>query len=440
MRPFRIRDPIYKFIELRPHEHSAIDARCFQRLRGIKQLAMTYLIYPGAEHTRFEHSLGVCDLAGRLARELGLEDDQVTVVRTAALLHDLGHGPFSHVSENVLDDRNGLSGVHEAISVALIRQDEDLRKALGGELCDAAAQLLEEGGRGERSAMSDIVSGPTDADKLDYLLRDSYYAGVNYGAYDLDRLIDTATIIHVGQQETYLGFQDGGVWAVEGLLLARHHMHRQVYGHKTRVATDIMIERAISFGLQDGALNPRAYTISSSGGRPEPDEQFLIAYLEQTDQHVMQRLLEQAAPTPSRDLAERLLRRQLLRRNARIALHERRDELGIQLRTVLNLEKPELVELEAGIATEISHPAHLVALYVEQPSNPTYRLPGADINAKDIMLAYKDRAPDYFQRESEIFREGSGSEKSFASLYFPKDDEIDDRKAEELLWSALTSI
>jgi uncharacterized protein len=440
MRSFRIRDPIHQFIDLAPDERKAIDTRCFQRLRGIKQLAMTYLVYPGTQHTRFEHSLGVCDVAARLAEEIELDEEEVKVVRAAALLHDVGHGPFSHVSENVLDDRNGLTGVHEAISIALIRSDEYLRRAMGEDLCDAAAQLLEDGGRGLRSVMSDIVSGPTDADKLDYLLRDSYYAGVSYGAYDLARLIGTATTIDPGGEETYLGFEDGGVWAVEGLLLARHHMHRQVYGHKTRVATDIMIERAISFGIEEAALDAGAYTITSRDGRPEPDEQFLRTYLEQTDEHVMQRLLAQSAATPSRDLATRLVRRQLLRRNARISLHEKRDELGIRLRTILNLDKERLAEIEMGIAEQISHPAHLVALHVERPSNPTYRLPGSDINAKDIMLSYKDRVPDYFQRESEIFREEIGNEKSFASLYFPKDDEIDDQKAQELLWSALTSI
>ncbi len=440
MRPFRIRDPIHRFIELSEQERRAIDARCFQRLRGIKQLAMTHLVYPGAEHTRFEHSLGVCHLAGRIAQEIELDEDQRHVVRAAGLLHDVGHGPFSHVSENVLDDRGKCSGVHEAISMALIRSDEELRGALGSELCDRAAQLLEDGGRGVRSAASDIASGPTDADKLDYLRRDSHYAGVSYGEYDLDRLLDTMRVIEVSEQETYLGFEHGGVWAVEGLLLARHHMHRQVYGHKTRVATDIMVERAIEYGLQDGALDARAYTVATKEGRPDPDEQFLAAYLEQTDERVLHTLLGQERSTDSRELAERLVRRHLLRQGARIALHERRGELGIKLSAILDLGRADLAELEAQIATHLSHPAHLVALRVERPSNPTWRLPGAEINAKDIMLAYRDGIPDLFQRESEIFREGSDSDRSFASLYLPKDKQIDDGKAEELLWSTLTNI
>jgi HD superfamily phosphohydrolase len=440
MDQFQIRDPVHGFIDFDARERKAIDTACMQRLRAIKQLAMTYLVYPGTQHTRFEHSLGVCDVADRLARALELGDDERAVVRIAALLHDVGHGPFSHVSENVLDDRNGLHGVHEAISIALIRTDPDLRGALGTELCDRAAALLEEGRRGERSAMNDIVSGPTDADKLDYLLRDSHYAGVRYGQFDLARLISTATVIHDGERQAYLGFDEGGVWAVEGLLLARHHMHRQVYGHKTRVATDIMIERAIMLGLEEGALDPVAYTVGSKAGQPVPDDLFLEAYATQTDQSVMEALLAQESETRSRELATRLQRRWLLRRNARIALHEHRERLGIAMRKLVSVTGDSLAELEGSIAREVGHPPHLVALRIEQPSNPTYRLPGADISAKDIMLSYKNRGPDYFQRESEIFREETGSEKSFASLYFPKTDGIDDDKAEALLWSALTSI
>jgi uncharacterized protein len=440
MGQFQIRDPIHEFIDFGEGERKAIDTACMQRLRAIKQLAMTHLVYPGTQHTRFEHSLGVCDVADRLARALELTDEDRAVVRTAALLHDVGHGPFSHVSENVLDDRNGLHGVHEAISISLIRAVSELRDALGAELCDRAATLLDEGRRGQRSVMSDIVSGPTDADKLDYLLRDSHYAGVRYGQFDLARLIGTATVIHDGEQQTYLGFHEGGVWAVEGLLLARHHMHRQVYGHKTRVATDIMIERAMTLGLEEGALDTVAYTISSQDGQPAPDEQFLAAYAAQSDHSVIAALLSQESETKSRELARRLMQRRLLRRNARIALHEHRERLGIAMRKLVSVSGDGLAELEAAIAAEVGHPPHLVALRIEQPSNPTYRLPGADISAKDIMLSYKNRAPDYFQRESEIFREETGSEKSFASLYFPKTEGIDDDKAEALLWSALTSI
>jgi uncharacterized protein len=133
---------------------------------------------------------------------------------------------------------SGVDGVHEAVSVAIMRTDPGLHSALGAELCDRAADLVAL--EGSRTHMRDIVSGPTDADKLDYLLRDSYFAGVNYGHYDLDRIIDSVRVIAPRSAQTQLGFNADGLWAVEELLLARHHMHRQVYGHKTRLATDIM--------------------------------------------------------------------------------------------------------------------------------------------------------------------------------------------------------
>jgi uncharacterized protein len=440
-RPFRIRDPIHGFIELTASERAAIDTPVVQRLRSIGQLALTYLVYPGARHTRFEHSLGVCHVAGRLSAELGLSVRERRQVRHAALLHDIGHGPFSHVSENVLDDIAGVRGVHEAISVALIRTDPDLRGAIGRAACAAAADLV---APGPRTVQRDIVSGPTDADKLDYLLRDSYFAGVEYGRYDLHRLIDTATAIDADKPQSYLGFDEDGVWAVEGLLLARHHMHRQVYGHKTRVATDILIERAVMHGIADGVLPRAAYTVPVDGqGRPAPSRRFLAAYRSQTDDAVVQALLAQPRDTPSKDLVRRIMDRRLLRRAASLSLRDARTQLGgPRLGTILDRRRfAEHTEaLEQAIADELSCPPYLVALRIDDVSNPTYRLPGSEINPKDILLRYADRPPDLFQLESEIFDTEAGDAVSFAHLYTPRLDQLTDERALELLWQALKSI
>lgn len=443
MRPFRIRDPIHGFIDLREVERHAIDVSVFQRLRDIRQLAMTHLVYPGALHTRFEHSLGVCHVAGQLAEELELDGSDQHTVRAAALMHDIGHGPFSHVSEAELDERSGVQGVHEAISVALMRTDIGLREAIGPEICDRAADLVgHTGDFAVRSTMRDIVSGPSDADKLDYLLRDSYFAGVTYGRYDLPRLLDTVTSID-GGIETYLGFKVGGVWAVEELLLARHHMHRQVYGHKTRVATDIMVRRALSLGIDDGAVDAEAFTVPIADGKPNPDEDFLTAYLEQTDSAVMNKLLAQDQPTPSRDMAERLQQRRLLRRSARIELEDVRAELGgPRIARILDPERllPRLPELEQNIAQELGCPPQLVALKVEEPGNPVYRRPDSGVSAKDILLKFDDREPDIIQEVSEIFRNATEENQRFASLYSPKTDDSTDEKARDCLWQALLAL
>lgn len=444
MRSVRLRDPIHDFIELAPHEVAAIDASRYQRLREIRQLAMTYLVYPGALHTRFEHSLGVCHVAGKIGVELDLSGEDLKAVRAAALLHGIGHGPFSHVSEQVLDEENGVSGVHEAISVAIIRSDANIRRALGEELADRAANLVaHEGEFSTRTTMRDIVSGPSDADKLDYLLRDSYFAGVNYGRYDLGRLLDTVVAIPGDVGESYLGFRAAGLWAVEELLLARHHMHRQVYGHKTRIASDIMIQRALRHGIADGVVDRRAYAVplDSTTGRPAPDPDFLEHYLAQTDARTMIALLDQSGATPSKDLAERLSRRDLLRQGARINLRDKRGELGPRLGRILDQERfgARVSELEESIAKELGCPAYLVALKIDEPGNPVFRQPNASVTAKDILLTFPDREPDILQEASEIFRNATEENQRFASLYVPKTDEITNDKCRDLLWNALKS-
>jgi uncharacterized protein len=445
MRPFRIRDPIHGFIELRPEERRAVDSAVFQRLRNIRQLAMTHLVYPGAVHSRFEHSLGVCQVAGRLAVELDeLSDDEISIVRAAALLHDLGHGPFSHVSEAVLDERSGVSGVHEAISVAIMRTDSELHAALGEDLCRQAADLVaHEGDFAQRTVLRDIVSGPSDADKLDYLQRDSYFAGVQYGRFDLGRLIDTATIIRPSELESVLGFKAEGLWAVEGLLFARHHMHRQVYGHKTRVATDVMVERALSLGIEDGGVDAAAFQVPIVDAKPAPDEAFLAAYLAQTDTSVLEALLHQERDTRSRDIVRRLTTRKLLRRNARVSLDDERARLGgPRIGRILDPQgmRDRLQEAEASIAERVSCPGDLVALRVEVPGNPVYRNPTPEIGSKDILLSFPDREPDMIHQVSEIFRDEMGPSGRYVSLYSPKDESLTDDQAKELLWEALTSI
>jgi uncharacterized protein len=143
-----VRDPIHGMIELSAAEWTAVDTPVFQRLRRVRQLAMTHLVYPGARHTRFDHSIGVRHIARKLAMSIGLGHDERRVVQTAALLHDVGHGVFSHVSEQVIDELSGVEGVHESVSVAIMRTDDGLHKALGKELCERAAELVAlEGGR-----------------------------------------------------------------------------------------------------------------------------------------------------------------------------------------------------------------------------------------------------------------------------------------------------
>jgi uncharacterized protein len=432
----RVRDPIHQFIYLPPEEWRAVNTPAFQRLRRIGQLAMTHLVYPGATHTRFEHSIGVRDVARRFCEHLDLAEDQRRPVLQAALLHDVGHGPFSHVSEQVLDQISGARNVHEAISVALIRTDEDLREALGAENCDAAADLVE-GGR--QTVERDIVSGATDADKLDYLLRDTYFAGAKYGMYDIDRVIESATIVGSREAQTFLGFDIGGLWAVEGLLLARHHMWRQVYGHKTRLATDVMITRALLAGIEQGVLPREAFTVPVEEGEPRPTPEFMTAFLEQTDVSVLEQLRQAEEGSPARDLIDRLLQRRLLRQTESVALH--REQPGLDPARRSDLQDPEqftsddIQAAEERIAAAANHEPHLVAIYIDRWSNPTYRRPGIG-GGRRISIRDGSRTT-FLDQESEIFHSEVREEHAFLHLYMPETNSENGRRAKEVLWQVL---
>ncbi len=283
-RTYEIRCPVHGFIPINDWERDIINHNVFQRLRRIRQPAWTDYVYPGAMHTRFEHSLGVMHLATKLydsivARsgdllkdfygydDAGFKRDKV-LVRLAALLHDVGHGPFSHAGEDVFplrkDGKNRY--VHEEYSAAIIRkllknviEQHPLNRNYGF-LADDIASLIEGSSNSScRIFWREIITGQMDADRMDYLLRDSLHAGVDYGKYDWRRLLNTVVAVEMPQPEgetakqgLRLGITEGGVHAAEGLILARYFMFTQVYFHKTRVAYDHHLRRALSKLLPTG--------------------------------------------------------------------------------------------------------------------------------------------------------------------------------------------
>ena len=263
-----IRDAIHTFVQFDSHERKVLDSRPFQRLRHINQLALTHLVYPGATHKRFEHSLGVMELADRIFRvvtepenvndsvrsilpTLGRPDELRywrRVVRAAALCHDLGHLPFSHAGEKEGLLPDGWN--HERLTVEFIRSQEmrdiwqELTPPLGTDDIAKLAVGAKEGAKFIGSVFSDweailaeiIVGDAFGADRMDYLLRDSHHMGVAYGRFDLYRLIDTLRILPPAPEETEiqsneptLGVEEGGLHSVEALLLARYAMFSQVY-------------------------------------------------------------------------------------------------------------------------------------------------------------------------------------------------------------------
>ena len=237
------RDPIHGFIRADPLEQALIGSRPLQRLRYIRQLGFTYLVFPGAEHSRFSHTLGAMELAGRVydhvaQRSNGLlpgGDDcrERRLIRVAALLHDIGHAPFSHSAEDLFE--GGID--HEEMTGRLLQMEElgeiFERHGRGIEPDDVLRLLAGEGEDAER-LLGQIISGELDVDKMDYLLRDSLYCGVRYGVFDLERLLDTIRPIQDPDSGAWgLGVSEGGVHALEALVLARYYMFTQVYFNVT---------------------------------------------------------------------------------------------------------------------------------------------------------------------------------------------------------------
>jgi uncharacterized protein len=307
-----IRDPIHGFIGLTEEESAIVNCRIFQRLRGIRQLAMASMIYPGALHTRFDHSLGVTHVAGLLADKL-LDSSARRLIRLAALLHDVGHGPFSHVSEQILEEFSHVveapirEKIHEQLTAEIIERDAELADHIGHNTCLKIIEMLK--GGSVESVERGIVSGPLDADKQDYLLRDSYFCGVKYGVFDLARLIDSLCLYDIGT-ERILAANRAGVPAIEQFVMAKYYMTAQIYRHKLRLITDSMIVRALQLGIKKDNLPwlRELYSYDNSA-------KFIENFLQWDDARLVTSLLHPiGAAGLATDLFRRLQQRRLFKR------------------------------------------------------------------------------------------------------------------------------
>lgn len=235
-----IRDSVYGDISLTRFEEKIMDMPQFQRLRRIKQLGLISLIYPGATHTRFEHSIGTMNLGSKLSSELDLSDDEIELIRASALLHDIGHGPFSHVSEGV------LSVKHEKLTEYVVK--ETSMRDLLEEKFDVNEIVDIVNGKGH---LGPIVSGELDVDRMDYLLRDSHNTGVAYGVIDYERIISNLKL------EDGLILDIKGVQAAEGALVSRYFMYPSVYQHHTTRIVNSMFRRSLKKVLDDKIIDEK---------------------------------------------------------------------------------------------------------------------------------------------------------------------------------------
>jgi len=237
-----IKDPLYGYIRITEQEKLIIDTEPVQRLRRIKQLAGAQYVYPAANHTRFEHSLGTMHLAGAIANNLPVisEELEKRKLRIAALLHDVGHGPLSHLFEPLLSKYMGRD--HEDMSLRIIRESAISRALEEIDLDSEEISLLAVGRLADqkRPFLDQIVRSSVDVDKMDFLLRDSYHTGAGYGTIDIFRLIYTMDVL-----EGNLAVDATALSTLETFLLARLESFRAIYFHRTTRAAQIMVIKAL---------------------------------------------------------------------------------------------------------------------------------------------------------------------------------------------------
>ena len=248
-----VRDPLWNNIRLEPLATRLIDTGVVQRLRYIRQLGLAFLVYPGATHSRFEHALGTYHLSRRTLGLLQEHDvvpaDAATIARMAALLHDVGHYPFSHALEEIGAPH------HENVARDLVMQGEVaeiLCAALGP---DAPARVVALIQGKSREPLQGLIAGSLDLDKIEYLKRDALMCGVPYGEIDVDRLLHSLVVVD-GQ----IGVLEKGLAALESLLFAKYQMYRNVYWHHAVRSATAMYKRLVEDALRSEALDFKTLT------------------------------------------------------------------------------------------------------------------------------------------------------------------------------------
>lgn len=277
-----IKDPVHGYVEVEDYALALLDSPVLQRLRYIKQLGFSYLVYPGANHTRFEHSLGTMFLADVASRRFGLLEDERTLIMAAALLHDIGHGPFSHASEPLME--KFLHRTHDDIVAILEARVGNLLRGSGIDPAEICAVVK------GKHPLSAIIHGDLDVDRMDYILRDAYYTGAPYGTIDAQRLIR-----HLIRTSEGTVIDENGLNAAESLLIARTLMRPTVYFHHVSRIGESMFQLAVLEHLGDSGndLSQR--------------------FFEMDDATCMHTLRNSEKPV-ARDLALRLYERRLYKR------------------------------------------------------------------------------------------------------------------------------
>ncbi len=319
------RDPVHGLIEFKGDDaplQAILETRAVQRLRRIKQMGFAWLVYPGAEHSRFGHALGAYHIAQRIVAELGLDERTGRHVKVAALLHDVGHGPFSHAWEEAFGHTS-----HERWGQRLVAEDPELAATLDALEPGLPATLVTFWDKTYQPTFArKLVSSQLDVDRLDYLLRDGHYSGAGYATYDLDWIVYALRIEavrgdHPDPQDLVVDYRRG-MYAVEQYLFARSYMYAQVYHHKTVRAAEWMFLKLLSRYVElvrasEHVPTGLAPAEALARGEDIPVSQYLwlddVSVIGAMDRWAGRGLGEPAVDGIVRDLATRLAERRLFK-------------------------------------------------------------------------------------------------------------------------------
>ena len=367
-----ISDPVHGYIYLSEVERDIVDTYVFHRLRRIRQLAGAHLTYPAAQHSRFEHSLGtmhIAGLAGNVLVNKGYFDgDEIQNLRLAALLHDVGHGPFSHLFEEVMAERSNVT--HEDIGRKIIQQTE-IKDILDKHGFDSKAITMLSFGKSKLLFLNELIAGGLSVDIMDYLQRDSYFTSAEYGKIDAERIINSFEVYN-----NKLALDKAALYSFESMMISRYEMFKAVYFHKTVRSAEIMMLRSMILADEELHLTDAS----------------LKNYLEFTDDATMVRLITLQQKNKQLKLAAKLARdyrdRKLLKCVFEKILHKSDSIIRKVLSKRLLKNMTEEIAKSAGV--EANHVYIDVSKAPSVPLTPTKEelnaivLIGKNINGKKI--------------------------------------------------------
>lgn len=352
-------DPIHDFIRIYEPEIDVIDTPVFQRLRRIRQLAGAHLVYPSAQHSRFEHSLGVMHIAGQAAEVLKdkgfLNSDDVANLRLGGLLHDVGHGPFSHLFEEVLQKKKKIT--HEEIGKKLILQTE-IGDFISQSGFDKKFLTQLAFGNSKHQFMNEIISGGLSADMMDYLPRDGYFTGAEHAKIDFKRIVQS-----LGVYEKKLSLDKSSLYSFESMMISRYQMFKAVYFHKTVRSAEVMLLESMS--LADDELEFSSYDLDK--------------YIQLTDEFVISKLIALPPKSPDLKRASKLAKDYQNRRLLKCVFEKiltRKEKIGM---------KPSKIKKEISKKSKVDESE----IFIDMSTTPTIPLTPSKKESQSIILTSK---------------------------------------------------